>query len=401
MAKEKIRVLRIINRFNLGGPTYNAAYLTKYLGEGFETLLVGGSKDEHEASSQYILENLEIKPRVISSMMRYIGTGDWTAYQELVRIIDEYKPHVVHTHASKAGTLGRLAAIRKNVPVIVHTFHGHVFHSYFGSLKTNFYKAIERYLAKRSTAIIAISNQQKHELSIEHGICKSDKIKVIPLGFDLSRFRERRAEKRVDFRAKYGLHENEIAVGIVGRLVPIKNHEFFLKVAQTAFQKNSKLRFFIVGDGESRDHLEAYASGLGLTFTQNEAPNEKSPLCFTSWIKEVDWVYAGCDIVCLTSLNEGTPVSLIEAQSAGKPIVSTQVGGIHDIVDVNRSAYLTTTDDTDQFTEYVLQLAEDEMLRKDFGQSGENCVAQRFDYARLCADVAALYEKLLEEKNET
>ncbi|MFP5471266.1 MAG: glycosyltransferase, partial [Bacteroidia bacterium] len=161
---EKIRVLRIINRFNIGGPTYNAAYLTKYLPEEYETLLLGGVKDEGEDSSEYILENLGIKPMLIEEMKRPINLkDDYLAYKKVRQIIKEFKPHIVHTHASKAGLVGRLAAIHSNVPIIVHTFHGHVFHSYFGRLKTFVFKSIERYLAKKSTKIIAISKEQKHE----------------------------------------------------------------------------------------------------------------------------------------------------------------------------------------------------------------------------------------------
>ena len=155
--KKKIKVLRIINRFNLGGPTFNAAYLTKYLGPEFETLLIGGLKYEEEESSEFILEKLGIKPVVIPEMKRSISfKNDRIAYQKIKKIIKEYQPDIVHTHASKAGTLGRLAAAKCKVPVIIHTFHGHVFHSYFGKTKTLFYKTIERLLAKKSTKIIII-----------------------------------------------------------------------------------------------------------------------------------------------------------------------------------------------------------------------------------------------------
>src|SRR6056297_2377105 len=183
------KILRIINRFNLGGPTYNAAYLTKYLPSEFETLLVGGEKDDSEGSSLHILNQLNLEPVILNEMRREVNPfQDRLALNKIKQLIADFKPDIVHTHASKPGALGRLAAVQMQVPVIIHTFHGHVFHSYFNPAKTKFYKTLERKLAKVSTRIIAISEKQKEELSIDHEICPAEKIEVIPLGFDLNRF---------------------------------------------------------------------------------------------------------------------------------------------------------------------------------------------------------------------
>lgn len=229
------KVLRIINRFNLGGPTYNVAYLTKYLAPEYETLLVGGMKDESEASSDYIINKLGIEPIIVEEMKRSINpVNDYLAYKKIKNIIKEFKPDIVHTHASKAGTLGRIAAAHCNVPVIVHTFHGHVFHSYFNQVKTTVFKEIERYLAKKSSAIISISEIQQKELALDHKIAPLEKIKVVPLGFDLDRFQENKDEKRKTFREKYQVKENEIAIGIIGRLVPVKNHSLFIQAISYA-----------------------------------------------------------------------------------------------------------------------------------------------------------------------
>src|SRR5687767_2466551 len=253
-----IRVLRILNRFNLGGPTYNAAFLTKYLSPEYKTLLVGGEIDKTENSSLHILDDLNIKPIIVPEMKRSINyNNDLVAYYKLKEIIHRFKPDIIHTHASKAGSLGRWAAYRCNVPVVVHTFHGHVFHSYFGSAKTNIVKNVERSLAKISDSIVAISNKQKHELCHIHKIAPEDKVSVVPLGFDLSRFRENREEKRAKFRKIYNLGADEIAVGIVGRLVPIKNHIFFIDAIDHLIKSSGlPLRFFIIGDGESRSDIE-------------------------------------------------------------------------------------------------------------------------------------------------
>lgn len=375
------KILRIINRFNIGGPTYNAAYLSKYLSPDFETLLVGGQKDETEDSSEFILDSLGLKPLIIPEMKREVKwSEDKVAYKKIKELIGDFKPDIVHTHASKAGAIGRLAAHKMKVPLIYHTFHGHVFHSYFGAMKTQVYKSVERNLARKSSRIIAISDIQKEELSNIHKICSPDKIKVIPLGFDLTRFYTDLEIKRAQFRSEWKIGDEEIAIGIVGRLVPIKNHQMFLDVAKRVSDKAKKsLKFVIVGDGELRGELEEYVNKLGL-----------ENVIFTSWQKNVDVVNAGLDIICLTSKNEGTPVSLIEAQASGKPIVSTRVGGIENVVKPNETAFLSEVGDMDAFSIGLLKLIEDDELRKEFGLKG-NHVLQKFHFTRLVNDFRELY----------
>ncbi len=392
------RVLRIINRLNLGGPTFNAALLTKHLAPEYETLLVAGMKEEEEASSEFILNDLGIEPLYIPNMFRSINPlRDLPAYRQLKKIIREFKPDIVHTHAAKAGALGRLAAIDCGVPVVVHTFHGHVFHSYFGPLKTRLYIEIERWLAKNSSKIIAISPSQKGELSQTYNICSDDQIEVVPLGFDLSRFQTNQTEKRISFRKKYQLADDEIAIGIVGRLVQVKNHGLFLQtLKQVLTQTTQKVRAFIVGNGEEHDNLLQIARDLDIPFsTPQYNAHQQMPLTFTSWIKNIDEVYAGIDMVALTSLNEGTPVSLIEAQAANKPIVSTNVGGVCDVVMPGKTALIAPSNDAGQFTQQMLKLVENEALRQKLGKSGHNFVNRKYHYTRLVNDMDMLYQKLL------
>jgi glycosyltransferase involved in cell wall biosynthesis len=397
---KKIRVLRIINRFNLGGPTYNAAYLTKYLSDDFETLLVGGEKYEEEESSEFILENLGIKPVVIPEMQRSINRkNDTIAYRKIKNIIAEFKPDIVHTHASKAGTLGRLAAKKMRVPIVVHTFHGHVFHSYFGKSKTTFYKNIERYLAKKSNKIIAISEIQKNELAKEFKICKPDKIEVVPLGFDLARFQEKIEEKRRSFREKYKVANDEIAVGIIGRLVPIKNHKMFIDVVKRIVdQTDRKVRFFIIGDGEEKSNIKERCDALDLDFVEWNDEEQPALITFTSWIKNVDWANAGLDIITLTSLNEGTPVSLIEAQASNKPIVTTNVGGVKNVTIEGETAFIVEVNQVEEHATSLLTLIHSDGLRKEMGEKGWGFVREKFGYQRLVSDVEQLYHKLLNTK---
>jgi glycosyltransferase involved in cell wall biosynthesis len=394
--KKPIKVLRIINRFNLGGPTYNVAYLSKYMSDDFETLLVGGAKDETEESSGFILDDLGLKPVIIDEMKREIDLKyDLVAYKKIKAIIKEFKPDIVHTHASKAGTLGRLAAHSCKVPVILHTFHGHVFHSYFGKLKTTFYKNIERYLAKRSTAIIAISDIQKHELVNIHKICPAEKTYVIPLGFDLSRFQENLNSKRTQFRQKYNISDSEIVISIIGRLVPVKNHTLFLEAIRIVSEKTSKqIRAMIIGDGESREEIEAKARELNLDYTDHNNLQIKKLVTFTSWIKDIDVALAGSDIIALTSFNEGTPVSLIEAQAAGKPIVTTNVGGIENVVLAGETGLLSGNSPT-EFAEHLLRIIENDELRTSMSKKGWLHVKEKFHFTRLVSDMENLYLKLL------
>jgi glycosyltransferase involved in cell wall biosynthesis len=387
-----IKVLRIINRFNIGGPTYNATFLTRFIGDDFETLLLGGLPEEGEADSLHIPHEYGVEPTILDEMKRTPNfKSDREAYRKIKEIISEFKPDIVHTHASKAGALGRRAAFACDVPVVVHTFHGHVFHSYFSPLKTNLYKVIERRLAKKSTGIIAISDLQKKELSEKHKICKASKIKVIPLGFDLEKFRVDLADKRIETRKKYQLSEKTIAVAIVGRLAPIKNHAFFLQVVENLLAKGiQQAQFFIVGDGELRSEIESKSAAI------NQLYGEK--IVLTSWIKDIASFNAGMDVICLTSDNEGTPVSLIEAQACNVPIVSTEVGGVLDIVSQGETGFVVPKGDLQAFAEKLGLLIENEEIRKKMSQNGWNFVKDKFHYTRLAADMANYYRELLNKR---
>ena len=385
------KVLRIINRFNIGGPTYNATFLSRFLDDEYETLLIGGLPEKEEADSLHILEEYGLSPMLISEMQRVPSfKSDKAAYRKIKQIIEEFKPDIVHTHAAKAGALGRKAAKACGVPVIVHTFHGHVFHSYFGKVKTNIFKFIERRLAKKSDGIIAISDIQKQELANVHKICPSNKIKVIPLGFDLDKF-QKETSKREDVRKKYNLQKEEIAIAIIGRLAPIKNHALFLSVVEDVLKKTSKkVKFFIVGDGEERANIEERVADLNTEF--------KDAILMTSWIKNIGEFNAGMDIICLTSNNEGTPVSLIEAQAGNLAVVSTDVGGVRDIVKEGETGYIVPKNNVNLFSEKLLFLIEDDETRKCFSENGWNFVREKFHYTTLVKNVNEYYKELLDKK---
>ena len=390
------RVLRIINRFNLGGPAYNVALLTKYLAPEYETLLIGGEKEPDEDSSLFIFNEMGLEPLVINEMSRSVNfLQDIKAYYRIKKIIKEFKPDIVHTHAAKAGALGRLAAYSCKVPVIIHTFHGHVFHSYFGKFKTAIYKNIECFLAKKSSVIIAISEKQKQELCNEHKIAPAEKIKVVPLGFDLTKFSDNQIEKRKTFRHKYQIEDDEICIVIIGRLAPVKNHPLFLKAIQfVKSHSNKKIRAIIVGDGNLRQGLMQQCADLNLDYCYYPSEPKKTTVTFTSWIQDVSYPLAGSEIVCLTSFNEGTPVSLIEAQAAAKAIVTTKVGGIENSVN-DKAAFLIDILDEKQFCEKLLLLCNDAVLKEKMAVCGKDFVFKQFHYTRLVQDIKNLYSSLL------
>ena len=388
--KKKIKILRIINRFNIGGPTYNATFLTKFMSDEFETLLIGGLPEENEANSLHILKAYGVEPLLIPELKREPNLkSDRLALKKIKTIIQEFKPDIVHTHASKAGAIGRKAAFSCNVPVVLHTFHGHVFHSYFGKIKTSVFKNIERYLAKRSTGIIAISSLQKNELCEEHKITTSKKIEVIPLGFDLQKFQDNYPENRIDVRKEHDISEDTIAICITGRLAPVKDHFFFLDVIEELVTlTDRKIKIFIVGDGELRTEIN---TRVGLL--QKKGVN----IVMTSWVFDISRFNAGMDIMCLTSKNEGTPVSLIEAQASNLPVISTDVGGVSDIVSQNETGFIISRKDKREFVKKLKTLVEDDELRNKMKTKGWEHVHLKFSYKRLASDMESYYKKLLNQ----
>jgi glycosyltransferase involved in cell wall biosynthesis len=394
------RVLRILNRLIVGGPLLNASYLTKYMEPEFETMLVVGEKEAHEKDAGYFTDQLGIQPVYVPEMGRSISPfKDYGAYQKIKKIIRDFKPDIVHTHAAKPGAIGRMAAAAMKVPVIVHTYHGHVFHSYFSSAKTKAFINIERYLGKKSSAIIAISEQQHKELVQDFRIAPADKFRIVPLGLDLDKFATGQEDKRKAFRSSYNIDDDTIVITITGRMVPVKNHDLFLTGLQHVLQHSGKkVKAFIVGDGETRVAMEAKAGSLGIGFSTEKDTIHTEPLVFTSWRSDIDLINAGSDIITLTSFNEGTPVSLIEAHAAGKPVVSTRVGGIEAVVEENKTGLLSDINDSAAYCRNLLELVSNEKLRDSFGSEAAQKVKEKYSYQRLVRDMKGLYWELLGEK---
>lgn len=378
-------VVRVIARLNVGGPALHVTHLTVGLRDRYPTLLVAGRVGEGEAEYRGG-EGGRAMPIVdIPELGRAIRPwDDVVALLKLIRLLRRARPGIVHTHTAKAGVLGRVAAIVAGVPIRVHTFHGHVFHGYFGPVVTRVFLAVERFLARWTTCILTVSGSQAEELAARYRICARERIRVMPLGLDLDRFQAGdQARLRDEFRAEVGAGETPI-VSIVGRLVPIKNHDLFLEGAARLLQRGVAATFVVVGGGpeEARLRERARADGLG------------DRVRFLGWRSDLERIYAGSDVVALTSRNEGTPVCLIEALAAGCAIVATDVGGVRDVLEGGRAGLLVPGDDADAFARAVERLLADEPLRRSLTERGPDSARQRFTVQRLLHDMAALYDEL-------
>jgi glycosyltransferase involved in cell wall biosynthesis len=326
----RIRILRFIARLNIGGPSIHVHLLTTgFDSRKFHSTLVTGKISPREGDMGYLFQSAVEQPVIIEDLQREISPlMDGRAFLQILRLLRHKRPDIIHTHTAKAGTSARLAAIIYNRIFngnarTVHTFHGHVFEGYFSRTKTSMFIWIERILAKSTDVIVAISRTQKMDLSDKFRIAPDHKIKIIPLGFDLSPFLQSTALKG-RFRNSIGLLRSSILVGIVGRLVAIKHHDMFLKMAKIFLKRNPDIdaKFILVGDGELREELEAHVETLGL----------KNHVSFCGWRRDLPEVYADLDVLALTSENEGTPVSIIEAMASGTPVISTDAGGVLDLL---------------------------------------------------------------------
>lgn len=326
----KIKILRIIARLNIGGPAIHVHLLTKCLdSKKFQSTLLTGKISPQEGDMGYLFDSQDEKPIIIPGLQREINpVMDLKVLFKIFKTLNEENPDIVHSHTAKAGTVARIAValynlFRRQGVLMVHTFHGHVFEGYFGKIKSHVFLFIEYCLAKVTDRIIAISETQKRDLSRKYHIAPASKIKTVELGFDLSPFLSNKPHKG-HFRHSIGVSNDTTLVGIFGRLVPIKNHLMFFDGAKMFLDQNSHIdvSFIVVGDGELRDELEKYCEKKGLT----------GYVRFCGWVKDVPLVYADIDILALTSLNEGTPVSIIEAMASSIPVIATDVGGVMDLL---------------------------------------------------------------------
>jgi glycosyltransferase involved in cell wall biosynthesis len=375
------QIVRILTRLNVGGPARQAIILNRLVEQhGFRSLLVTGRERAAEGQLRPDSNHLEL-----STLKRAIDPlADGRSLRSLTRIIRARRPAVVHTHMAKAGLLGRVAARRARVPVIVHTFHGHVLRGYFPETASRVFRTLEQRLARWTDALIAVSPAVRDEL-LGMGIGTPSQWRVIPIGLDLEPLMS--LPPAEEARARLGLPETGPVVGSVGRLVSIKDHDTFLQAAARISDSRPDVTFVVAGDGERRAELAAKARTL-----------LGDRVRFVGWISHLPTLYGAMDVVVLTSRSEGTPAALIEAGAAGRPVVATSVGGVGEVVEDDVTGYVVPPADPSGVAERVERLLADQRLAAEMGGAGRDRVVARFSAERLAGDLADLYSELLNRK---
>jgi glycosyltransferase involved in cell wall biosynthesis len=387
-ANKPIRILNIVARLNVGGPAIHVALITQRLNprftDQFESRLVAGKVGEGEGDMAYYALERGVTPIILPQLGRELHpVRDLATIWKLYRLIRTFKPHVVHTHTAKAGFVGRTAAKLAGVPVIIHTFHGHVFHGYFSPAKTRLFLLLERFTARFTTTIITLTSSQAHELATVYHIAPRQKFTVMSGGLELDQYATA-PRKTGNFRHQWSIPNDAPLIAIVGRLVPVKNHALFLQAAALVHDELPNARFVIVGDGELRGEIESQVEQLSM----------REVVTFTGWQKDVLPVYSDSDALVISSLNEGTPFSVIEALAAGCPVIATSVGGLPDLLENGVLGTLTPPGDAPALAEAILSIVQqppDTAALRDE-------VVSRFGVGRLVENLTHLYADLLHTK---
>jgi glycosyltransferase involved in cell wall biosynthesis len=386
---KKVKIFRIITKLNIGGSSIHSVLLTAHLDKDlYQSILIRGNQEKEGGTLDDLIHSKGVKPLVIPEMVREISPiKDLIASWKLYRLMKIEKPEIVHTHSSKAGTLGRLAAKIAGVPLIIHTFHGHVFKGYFGNLKSKIFIIVERLLALITTKIITVCPAQRKEI-LNFKIANSNKIIFIYLGLELTPFLSCNHYKG-ELRKELGIQDSSPVVGVVARLVRVKGIDYFLRAVKEVSKHKPRVKFLIVGDGELRFELENLVRKLGI----------EENVLFLGFRRDLVKIYADLDLVVLSSLNEGLPVSIIEAMASGKPVIATDVGGVKNLIQNEINGILIPPEDVNSLAKAMVYLLENPGLRTKMGQISKEKAYPFFNYTRLIKDVNVLYGTLIRSKH--
>ena len=388
---ERVKVVRVIARLNVGGPALHVAYLTEGLADrGYDTTLVAGSLARGEESMAHVAQQRGAKIVPLAALHREISPlRDARAIVRLARLLRTDRPQILHTHTAKAGAVGRFAALLAGdarPPIIVHTFHGHVLRGYFNPLMTLGFRTLERWLATFTTKLIAVSPEVRDDL-VRLGVAPAEKFAVVRLGIELGERVGGGVAVRRETRRLMGISDEAFVVGWVGRMTAVKRTDDVLRAFRELLDQVADAWLVLVGDGPDRAHLERYAHELGVA----------RRCLFLGYQNDVARFYEAMDTLLLPSGNEGTPVSVIEALAAERPAVATRVGGIPDVVRDGVDGFLVEVGDASGLATRLAELAGDPALREQMGRAGRTRVLDRYAVERLVDDVDKLYRELLQD----
>jgi glycosyltransferase involved in cell wall biosynthesis len=387
----RVSVLRVIARLNVGGPALHVAYLSAGLTtRGYDTTLVAGTIARGEESMAYIAEQAGARVVALPGLSREISPlHDALAVFRLARLIRQVRPMILHTHTAKAGTVGRVAALLAGdarPSIVVHTFHGHVLRGYFGPTKSAVFRVLERLLAKVTTVLVAVSPEVRDDL-VQLGVAPAEKFAVVRLGIELEK-RVASTVPRDEVRRQLGIPAERFVVGWIGRMTGVKQTQDLLAALTELRAGGVDAGLLVVGDGPDRAGFEQHARQLGLV----------RHCLFLGYQEDVAPWYAAMDAVALPSGNEGTPVTVIEALAAGKPVVAYEVGGVPDVVREGVDGFLVEPGSTSGLAERLAQLAADPELGRRLGEAGRKRVLERYGVGRLLDDVDQLYRDTMERE---
>jgi len=384
----RIKVIRIIARLNIGGPSLHVLNLNNGLDHSrYESVLVTGMEEPHEGTLKDLAASRGVHMEVIPEMGREVHwRKDIVTIGKLLKLMRQYRPHIVHTHTAKAGLVGRIAARLAGVPIVCHTFHGHVFKGYFNPVKTKVFIQLEKFGAFLSDRIITLSEGLRDEI-INLGISRTNHFAVIPLGFDLSPF-ARQSRYHGEFRRELGITSQERLVGAVGRLTKIKNLPLLLNAIQRIHQVDPHLHLVLVGDGELRQELEDYVRHLGI----------RPVVHFTGWRRDLPFIYSDLEAVIISSDNEGTPVCLIEAMAAKCPVVATRVGGVENLIADEQTGRLVPPGEVESLAQGILRTFQEPQKTRTMAEKGQAAILALYHQDRLLKNMDELYRQLLREK---
>jgi len=362
----------------------NTLAMASLLSNDFEILCIAGPPLTHEHTADHLLEIYKgFSVQIIQEFKREVFlSGDYLAYKKFKSVILNFRPDIVHTHGSKPGILGRWAAHRLNVPLIIHTYHGHVFHGYFSRFISRFIVYLERFMAGKTDMIVAINKQIEHDLVSRYQIASKEKIKLIPLGLDLRLYQtEAISSSRSEIRKELGLSENDFVIAAIGRLVPVKQHSLFIQIAIQLLRDCPEIpfKFLIVGDGSERDHLIEQIKAAGFTCNVGHIQKADAPFTLLLWRKDIPEILSAVDILLHTSVNEGTPVSILEAMAMGKPVVAIPVGGIPELFQSAGAGFVSF--DKTMLIRNVFTLYKDQHLRNESGEKGKKYIREKMTIA--------------------